>query len=123
MQTQLPDNAGIGEYHLVSDLFVRLLGIFYLIAFVSLAMQIDGLVGPSGILPLGQHLDRLHAAYGANSYWLLPTLFWFDSGSIALTGACWLGAALAWVPAWPPRRFGHRAAPPSMFRLLTQSYE
>ncbi|MCB1877639.1 MAG: lipase maturation factor family protein [Chromatiales bacterium] len=100
MQTQLPDNAGIGEYHLVSDLFVRLLGIFYLIAFVSLAMQIDGLVGPSGILPLGQHLDRLHAAYGANSYWLLPTLFWFDSGSIALTGACWLGAALAVLVAW-----------------------
>ena len=32
-------------------LFLRLLGIVYLIAFVSLAVQITGLVGEHGLLP------------------------------------------------------------------------
>ena len=39
--TTAPDNG----YHLVSALFLRLLGAIYLIAFTSLGVQIEGLAG------------------------------------------------------------------------------
>src|SRR5205809_7887820 len=44
-------------YLLSRWLFLRLLGVVYLIAFVSLALQITGLVGEHGILP-GPDLPR-----------------------------------------------------------------
>lgn len=94
MKADASSTEGIGEYQLISELFVRLLGIFYLIAFASLAVQIDGLVGPGGILPLQGLLDYLRESRGVERYLLFPTLFWIDSGSLALVGACWLGAAL-----------------------------
>ena len=40
-----------GNYVLSSWLFLRMLGVIYLGAFVSLATQIKGLVGSRGILP------------------------------------------------------------------------
>jgi len=40
------------RYNLVSVLFLRLLGLVYLAAFVSFAVQAQGLVGSHGILPL-----------------------------------------------------------------------
>ena len=46
-------------YFISSALFLRLLGVVYLIAFVSLWMQIDGLVGDHGILPVSNYLDAV----------------------------------------------------------------
>ena len=43
--------------------FLRLLGLTCLIAFVSLAVQLTGLVGADGILPAGVYLDRLRDSY------------------------------------------------------------
>ena len=45
------------RYDLVAWLFLRGLGLIYLAAFVSVALQIRGLVGSEGILPLGEYLD------------------------------------------------------------------
>ena len=45
-------------YHIASALFLRLLGVVYLIAFVSLWTQIDGLIGAHGILPVSDFLDE-----------------------------------------------------------------
>jgi len=42
------------NYRLVSALFLRLLGVIYLIAFFSIATQILGLAGSQGILPFAQ---------------------------------------------------------------------
>jgi hypothetical protein len=75
--------------------FLRLLGLTYLIAFVSLAVQVTGLVGADGILPAGLYLDRLRDSYGGQAYRLFPTLLWLSSSDLALSGLCWLGAALA----------------------------
>ena len=83
------------EYRLVSWLFVRGLALIYLIAFVSLAGQVAGLVGPDGILPLAARLDEARAQWGAVAYWRYPILFWFGAGDGMLQGACWAGAALA----------------------------
>ena len=45
-------------YHIASTLFLRLLGVVYLIAFISLWTQIDGLIGDHGILPVNQLTSR-----------------------------------------------------------------
>src|SRR5437868_15435680 len=41
------------SFELSRSLFLRTLGVVYLIAFVSLAVQITGLVGEHGVLPVG----------------------------------------------------------------------
>ena len=83
------------SYLLSRWVFLRLLGLTYLIAFVSLAVQVTGLVGADGILPAGVYLDRLRDSYGGQAYRLFPTLLWLSSSDLALQGLCWLGAALA----------------------------
>src|SRR5207248_2994245 len=47
--------------------FLRGLGLTYLIAFVSLWTQIDGLVGTNGILPIRDHLALARSDVGFNA--------------------------------------------------------
>ncbi len=61
------------RYDLVSALFLRGLGLIYLAAFVSLALQVRGLVGAQGILPLEEYLAAAHAGWGTDAYWRLPS--------------------------------------------------
>src|SRR5437879_5224707 len=82
-------------YVLSRWLFIRLLGLVYLIAFVSLALQVTGLVGEHGILPATAFLDRTRALYGGGAYRLFPTICWLGAGDGALRLLCWSGAALA----------------------------
>jgi Lipase maturation factor len=74
-------------------LFLRLLGLVYLIAFVSLAVQITGLVGEHGILPLGEFLGQVRERYGAHAYYQWPTLLWLSPSDAWLSSLCWIGAA------------------------------
>ena len=76
-------------------LFLRLLGVVYLIAFGSVAVQITGLVGEHGIMPAGKFLQWAHSIYGADAYTALPTLFWFGAGDTALRTVAWAGAGLS----------------------------
>ena len=76
-------------------IFLRLLGLIYLIAFMSLAVQVTGLVGAEGILPVGPYLDRLQETYGTQAYRLFPTLLWLSSNDLALMGLCLFGSAIA----------------------------
>jgi len=80
-------------FHLVSWLFLRLLGLIFLVAFVSIGSQITGLVGSDGILPLSENLVTLSAEHGPWRFWYAPTLFWFNSSDMALLLACLVGAA------------------------------
>ncbi|HYT05747.1 MAG TPA: lipase maturation factor family protein [Gemmatimonadales bacterium] len=82
-------------YLLSRWLFLRLLGVIYLIAFVSLVGQMRGLVGEHGILPARAFLDGAHALYGGRAYRLFPTLCWLGAGDGTLEALCWAGAALA----------------------------
>ena len=72
-------------------MFLRLLGLIYLIAFVSLATQVTGLIGSDGILPAGEYLDRLRDTYGNEAYRFYPTLLWLSSSDLALTTLCGFG--------------------------------
>ena len=78
-------------------LFLRLLGITYLIAFASLGVQMTGLVGSHGILPIADFLPRARNTLGPDAYHLLPTLLWLWSGDTALALFCWAGAVLSLV--------------------------
>ncbi len=78
-------------------LFLRLLGIVYLIAFASLGVQMIGLVGSRGILPVGAFLAQAHGALGADAYRVVPTLLWLSSSDAMLMFLCWGGAALSIV--------------------------
>ena len=78
-------------------IFLRLLGAIYFAAFVSLLVQIRGLVGKRGILPAAQYLDAASAQIdSASERWhLLPTIFWFGASDAALVGACAAGAVIS----------------------------
>jgi lipase maturation factor 1 len=84
-------------YVLSRWLFLRLLGVVYFFAFVSLVLQITGLVGEHGILPAGEFLQRAHSAYGAAAYRLFPTLCWLGTGDGMLRALGWGGALLSLV--------------------------
>ncbi|MCB9678669.1 MAG: lipase maturation factor family protein [Alphaproteobacteria bacterium] len=70
---------------------LRALGATSLVAFGSLWVQIDGLVGSNGILPFRDHLDAVAASASGNPFWEEPTLFWWWPTDAALHVACGLG--------------------------------
>jgi predicted DCC family thiol-disulfide oxidoreductase YuxK len=75
--------------------FLRTLGMIYLIAFVSLWVQVDGLIGSDGMSPLNQFLPTVRAQLGPDAYTLLPTLCWLDSSNAFLHLLCGGGVALS----------------------------
>jgi predicted DCC family thiol-disulfide oxidoreductase YuxK len=83
------------EYRHVSWLFLRVLGLIYLAAFVSFGLQVTGLIGSQGILPLQEDLQGLVAEYGSDAYWLFPSVFWLDAGDTTLQAVCLAGAVAA----------------------------
>ena len=86
---------GAPRFALSRGLFLRLLGIVYLVAFASLATQILGLIGADGLLPAAAYLERVHDLWGAEAYYRLPTLLWLWPGDTGLVALCWLGMALS----------------------------
>jgi predicted DCC family thiol-disulfide oxidoreductase YuxK len=80
-----------GEARTVA-LFLRLLGLVYVAAFLSLQVQIAGLLGSDGILPAQPYLDAARAQLGAERLWLLPTVLWLGAGDAALQALCTVGA-------------------------------
>jgi predicted DCC family thiol-disulfide oxidoreductase YuxK len=75
--------------------FLRMLGLIYLIAFVSLWVQVDGLVGSNGMSPVGRFLPAVRQQLGPDAYFLLPTLCWFDSNNAFLHFLCGGGVVLS----------------------------
>src|SRR5208282_2955406 len=73
-------------------IFLRALGIFYFSAFYSFFFQVKGLIGPRGILPAGDYLQAVAAAFHFWRFWFAPTLFWLGSSDRALMLVCWAGA-------------------------------
>src|SRR5262249_13545247 len=83
------------SYDTARWVFLRLLALVYLVAFASLAVQIDGLVGSRGILPASAFLEAGEQNLGGASYLRLPTLFWIDASDRALHLACGAGMVIA----------------------------
>ena len=95
------------DHELSGWLFVKGLALVYIAAFASLAVQIDSLAGPDGILPFQRVLDGAFAEHGWWALLRLPTLFWLASSAGALRAAAIAGALVAlllafgWVGARP----------------------
>lgn len=83
------------QYSLTRWLFLRLLGCVYLAAFASLGLQITGLIGSNGILPLTGYLDALQEHYGYRAWLQAPMIFWLHAGNGFLQLVCWGGAVLS----------------------------
>src|ERR1700736_1960720 len=75
--------------------FLRSLGLVYLIAFVSLWVQIDGLIGSNGILPVHRFLSAAQEQLGDRALSILPTLCWFSSSDAFLHFLCAGGVVLS----------------------------
>jgi len=85
-------------------MFLRLLGLCHLVAFVSLWLQMDGLIGDNGILPAGLWLEAVEKQLGLQRLWQAPTLCWIDLShgfrhtlcllGIGFSTACFAGLAL-----------------------------
>jgi hypothetical protein len=73
----------------VRDVFLRLLGVIFLIAFVSLLVQLRVLVGSRGILPARAFLVAPRTLVDT------PTVFWLDARDGTLVGAAIAGAVVS----------------------------
>lgn len=87
-----------GAYLHTRSLFLRLLGVVYLFAFVSLWTQIIGLVGANGILPIASYLQEAgqHLS-GLDKFHKVPTLSWLSPSNGFLIFQCVAGTVLAVV--------------------------
>jgi predicted DCC family thiol-disulfide oxidoreductase YuxK len=88
------------SYVLMRRAFLSCLGVIYLIAFVSLWVQISGLIGSHGIVPVEQTMEILKreadtAHLGWSRYYQAPTLCWFNPSDGFLNLQCAAGVALA----------------------------
>ncbi len=84
-------------FYLSRWLFLRGLGCIYLIAFLSLWVQIHGLIGSNGILPAEQYLAAVRQQIGTEGYYLLPTLFWLNPSDACLHFLCAGGVVLSLI--------------------------
>jgi len=76
-------------------LFLRLLGAVFLVAFVSIWVQLAGLIGRRGILPAADFLEGVGERLGRGRLRWVPTVFWLDARDRTLHLACGAGVVLA----------------------------
>ena len=83
------------SYRRTRAIFVRGMGVAYLAAFWSLAVQADGLIGSRGIVPVAEFLDQARQSLGGGHFWQVPTVMWLDASDQGLHGLCWGGVVLS----------------------------
>jgi predicted DCC family thiol-disulfide oxidoreductase YuxK len=83
------------HYDLVSFIFLRLLGLIYLSAFVSFGVQALGLIGSHGILPIAELVKLISSSAGTQRFFVMPMLFWINSSDFAIRLVCWAGAGFS----------------------------
>jgi predicted DCC family thiol-disulfide oxidoreductase YuxK len=88
------------SYVFVRRSFLSCLGVIYLIAFVSLWVQISGLIGSHGINPVAETMHSAKQAatamnLGWTRYFRVPTLCWYSSSDTFLNVLCAAGTVLA----------------------------
>ena len=81
-------------YFFSRELFLRLLGLVHLVAFLSFWIQAEGLVGQNGVLPFIRYLETIEHRLGPERFWFLPTLFWLNRSDLFLHLLCGTGVFL-----------------------------
>ncbi len=93
------------SYAVATMLFLRLLGLIYLIAFVSYGVQADGLIGPNGILPVAQMQAWVAEHFADDAWHVWPSLTWLGPPDVMVTVLTWVGvlcAVLVMLGMWQP---------------------
>ena len=81
---------------LVRWVYLRGVAAIFVVAFVSLGVQLDGLLGHDGILPAADFAARVTERLGDARFARLPTLVWWTGASDgALHALCWGGLAFS----------------------------
>src|SRR6184192_3103055 len=75
----------------VRDVYLRLLGVIFLAAFLSLLVQVRLLLGREGLLPAATYVDAIRRL----GFFAAPTVFWLDASDHTLVGAAVAGAILS----------------------------
>ncbi|MGR9036433.1 MAG: lipase maturation factor family protein [Gammaproteobacteria bacterium] len=86
---------GDAKYVLIGWVFLRGLALIYFSAFASMAVQIQGLIGEDGILPLKKWLSVIAQHFPDDRFRHFPTLFWLNASDSALQWVCIGGMAAA----------------------------
>lgn len=86
------------RYSISGWIFPRAIGLVFLCAFLSLWVQIDGLAGSRGILPVAEQLAAADAHFGKmggslQKWMTIPSLLWFGSSDTHLH--VWLAVGTA----------------------------
>jgi hypothetical protein len=78
-------------------LVLRLVGLVYLMAFLTWVNQGPALVGQGGLMPAAAYLARVAQSAGsrASGFLELPSLFWIADADAVLFGAGYVGVALS----------------------------
>lgn len=85
------------RYAITQWIFLKALAVIYGIAFLSLAVQITGLIGEHGILPLQDYMKQVGQELGRSRFYAMPTIFWWGADDKSLEAVCWMGVALAFL--------------------------
>jgi hypothetical protein len=91
------DDPAAPGYWLTRFLVLRLLGLIYLMAFLTLVNQGPALIGRHGLLPLADFLDDVVATFGSRAagFRQYPSIFWLGDSDAALLAAGWVGIVLS----------------------------
>lgn len=87
-------------YRFSGALFQRGLGALFFIAFLSFGVQMAGLTGSQGILPVSEHLDAIRQylaaqGNGQSPMLLAPSLLWLNASDAMLNAVVWVGSIFA----------------------------
>ena len=86
----------VPTHFLVRWTFLRALGLIYLFAFVSLWVQVRGLLGTNGIEPAQMTMEGVSRQIsGWEGFHLFPSLCWFNSSDTSVQVQCAAGTMLA----------------------------
>ena len=90
---------GRHSYWLTRFVILRLLGLVYFVAFLSLAFQLLPLIGEHGLLPARLFQSRVETHFGSrlDGFLEIPSLFWIDISDHFMVLSAWAGVALSLV--------------------------
>ncbi len=85
-------------------LFLRAVGLVYVLVFAGIAVEGEAILGPSGLAPAKSLFRTLSSYSTVEAFFRAPTLLWVDASAGTITALTWIGlaAALALVlNLWP----------------------
>jgi hypothetical protein len=88
MQTVKNSLTGVNLY---SEIFIRLVSLVFLFAFIDSVLQFNYLIGENGCAPVRDFLNTAHSLYGSRAFFKFPGLFWISSTNLFISCVFILG--------------------------------